>query len=458
MIRYGVIVAIALVLVVCFVNPTLAEFADPAPRPSPALETFVAEALANSKELYAAREQIAAAQARVVSAGTLADPMISAGLTNIPVGGISLDRDVMSGVEFMLSREVATSARRRLRGDIQSAEVAALLERYESIQNGIAREVKRAYIDLQYLDEAMDIAEQNRLLASDVLAVAESQYSTGKVMQQDVFQSQVQLSRMLDSLVLLRRQRAAAVTRMNRLLYRPRQQQIGRLPRLALISGQLPPLADSWKADNSVLRESLARVRQADRQLELANEWRRPDYSLSFGYMIRKRVPDQPMSGDDMWAASIGIGLPWLNRTPHEQEVKAAEADRRGVEHNLGAQINDISARLEELRVEIERAEEQLSLVETGLLPQSEGALAASRSAYMTGKSDALNVLNNQLNLYNLQTERILLLRDHEQNMAELEYELNGALQPGAIGSVGSAPTMSGGAGTAMGSSSSGGM
>ncbi|MFB3883303.1 MAG: TolC family protein [Armatimonadota bacterium] len=422
----------------------------------PTLRALIAEAEANSRELAALRDQIAAAEARAIAARALPDPMASAGLTNIPVGGISLDRDMMSGAELMLSRDITTSARRRLRGDIQQAEADALRELYTTTRSDLVREVTRAYIDLQFLDEALLIAEQNRLLAADVLAIAESQYSTGRAMQQDVFQSQVQLSRMVDSLILLRRQRAAAVARMNRYLYRPLDQALPSLPPLSASPAPSQPVTpEALQQGNSVLRQSLARLHQADRRLDLANQWRRPDYSLSFRYMYRQQVDDDPMTGDDMWGVSLGIGLPWLNRAPHEQEVKAARADRNSIEQTVQAQLNDLSARLEELSIEIARAEEQLSLVETGLLPQAEAALAATRSAYITGRTDAVNVLTSQLSLYNLQLERSQLLRDHEQNVAEYQYQLSGALQPQPMGASVGTPVVTG-AGPAM--SSAGGM
>jgi cobalt-zinc-cadmium efflux system outer membrane protein len=414
-----------------------------APASSPTLQALIAEALDRSAELAAMREQIAAAQARVITAAGLPDPMASAGLSNIMVGGISLDRDPMSGVEFMLSQDVTRSVRRRLRGEIQEGEVLALEARYAAIANGIVRGVKQGYIDLQYLDEAVAISEQNRDIAADVLAISEVQYATGKVGQQDVFQSQVQLSRLLDSLVLLRRERAAAATRLNRLLYRPPGQLIPKLPGLAHTTPSGEAISAALlKEKNSVLRESLARIQQAASQVRLAEQWRKPDYTLTFGYMIRQQIDADPMTGTDMWSASVGINLPWLNRRVHEQELRAAQAEHRGSQQSLQVALNAIPSRIEELTIEIQRSDEQLSLVETGLLPQAEGALAASRAAYVTGKTTLLNVLSNQLNLYNLQLERVQLLREHEQNLAELEYETSGALQPQAMAPV-SAPALS---------------
>lgn len=169
----------------------------------PTVGALLAEALERSAELAGMRASIAAAEAGVVAAGALPDPMASVGLNNIPVGELSLDRDMMSSVGVMLSQRVTAGVRRRLRAELQRGEAAALRARYQSMENGIVRQVKQAYFDLQYLDGALQIAEENKRLAQDLLAVAESLYATGKVGQQDVFQSQVQLTRMLDALVAL---------------------------------------------------------------------------------------------------------------------------------------------------------------------------------------------------------------------------------------------------------------
>jgi len=412
---------------------------QPAP---PALEALIENALDRSAELAALRARIAAAEARITTAGAAPDPMASAGFTNLPIGGgLRLDRDTMSGFEIMLSQELPRSFRRRLRAEIQRDEAAALRARHTSVANGIVRGVRQVYVDLQYLDEALVIAEQNKGLAQDILAVAESRYRTGKVSQQDVFQSQVQLSRMLDAVVALRRQRAAAAARLNRMLYRAPGEVVPRLPPLSpsVLSTERTSAQYLWE-NNSVLRESQTRVAQAEAALNLAQQWRKPDYGLSFRYMVREPVEMEPMNGTDMWGAALAINLPMLNRKVHEAEVRAAEAERTADQQQLQALLNAIPSQLAEVVIEVKRAEEQLSLVETGLLPQAEGAVAAARSAYVAGRTDALSLLANQLNLYNLQLERAQLLRQHEQSLAELEYQASGALQALPMAAVGVAP------------------
>jgi len=271
---------------------------------------------------------------------------------------------------------------------------------------------------------------------------------------------------MLDALIALHKQRDAAATRLNRLLYRPPNQAISRLPSLfpSAYSTEkitLPRLQES----NSLLRESQARVTQTENALSLARQWRKSDYGLSFRYMIREPVEMEPMSGTDMWGAALAISLPMLNRKVHEAEVKAAEAERTASQRNLEALLNAIPSQLEELAIQLKQSEEQLSLVETGLLPQAEGALASARSAYVTGRTDVLSLLTSQLSLYNLQLERVQLLRQHEQSLIELDYQASGALQPPAMGPIGMPPVpamasgglFSGGMGTMSGVEAGGG-
>jgi outer membrane protein TolC len=399
----------------------------------PTLDQALSEALAKSAELASLQQQVTAAENMIAPAGALPDPMLSAGLSNLVVGqGLRLDQDSMSGLEFMLSQEVPRSVKRRLRRDVQSGELAMLQARLQDKRLDVIRQVKKSYLDLQYYDQALVVAEQNRDLAQDMLATAEARYATGKVMQQDVFQAQVRLSRMVDMLISMRRMRAAAEARLNRLLYRPPSQPIPSLPAITQTAVDLNAAGLAARADQDSprLAEMRARLGQTDKSQQLAAQEIKPDYTFSLSYMMRQPIAMDPMSGSDMWSASIGINLPWFYRRQKvDQEVKAAQATRLSAEQDLAAMRNELAAMVEEMVIETQRAADQLSLVETGLLPQAEGAVAASRASYATGQGEILDLLDNQMNLYNLQLEQASLLADHERSLAELEYLAGGPLE-----------------------------
>jgi outer membrane protein, heavy metal efflux system len=428
---------IAVLFVLWLTSLAFAQANPPAPLSLPEL---LNEALQKSAELASLQQQINAAEAMVPSAGARPDPMASAGLINIPVNsGISLNKDTMSGVELMVSQELPRGAKRQLRSAVQRQEAAMLRARLAGKTNGIIRDVKQAYFDIQYLDRALAIAEQNKLTAEDLLASAQTTYATGRGLQQDVFKAQVQLSRMFDMLIMLRQERAMAAARLNRLLYRPPGEPVPSLGQLALS----PSLSESKTlqaqamAHNPKLAEMRARIEQTKYQNHLAGQEFKPDYNYSLGYMIRQSVTGMPDSGDDMWSARVGLTLPWFNRSPKVAELAASQATQAAAAQDLKAMENELAEMIEEKSIEVKRTEQQLSLVETALLPQSEGALASSRSAYSTGKLELMSVLDNQMNLYNLQQQRLDLIARHEKGLADLEYLLGGPPPSPAVATQG---------------------
>lgn len=396
------------------------------------LGALVAEALERSAELRALEERVRGAEAMVGPAGALPDPMASVGISNVPVGSVDLDRTPMSGVSLGVSQAVPAGAKRRLRRRAQEQDAAALGARREDRRDDLVRQVKQAYIEVQYLDGALAIMEESKRLAEDFLATAEARYGTGRGLQQDVFRAQVRLSRMIDVLVALRQGRAGAATRLNRLLYRPPGGPVPTLRPAVLtrvgVSGAL--LGARAEAESPALEERRLRVEQAGTEERLAAAGIRPDVTVGVSYRMRQSVPMDPVRGEDFWSASVGMSLPWLYRKDTvDREVEAGAARREAAELDLEAACNELVARIEGLVIDTAREEEQIALLETGLLPQAEGALASSRAAYATGQVELLTLLDNQMNLYNLQLQRLRLMADHEADLAELEYVVGGGLE-----------------------------
>jgi outer membrane protein TolC len=434
------VASIAVSFAAAWPAPSLAAQPDPAPerlvRPAPTREALLDEAIENSAELQALRRRIEAAEASVRPAGALPDPMATLSVANVPVGHLELDRTPMSGVDLGLSQRLPAARKRRLRREIVAEQADALRARYEDARNGLTRRVRKAYFDIQRLDEALDIAEDNKALAQDLLQTAEARYATGKGLQQDVFRAQVRLSRMVDALVSLGERRVAAATRLNRLLYRPPAQELPKLPRLEQTVVDLENAGERLEERNPRVREAQVSVQQAEIKERLAAAGARPDVMLGLKYRIRQDVPMDPVRGEDFWSASVGMTLPWVYRHDTvDQEVKAASAAREAAQADLAALLNELAARAEELAVDLGRSTQQIALVETGLLPQAEGALASSRAAYATGRVEFLTVIDNQMNLYSLQLERIRLIAEHERDLAELEYVLGRSLFPASADS-----------------------
>ena len=80
--------------------------------------------------------------------------------------------------------------------------------------------VRSAWWRLLYLDQALSIVDQNKDLMRDFIEIAETKYSVGTGLQQDVLLAQLELSRLLDREVRLKGRRKNAQANLNALLDR----------------------------------------------------------------------------------------------------------------------------------------------------------------------------------------------------------------------------------------------
>ncbi|MEK7754951.1 MAG: TolC family protein, partial [Acidobacteriota bacterium] len=84
----------------------------------PALGSLVAEALQNNPELRAAAKETEAAGERVRPAGALEDPMLEAGLLNVPIQPFRLNREDMTMKMLGLSQKLPYPGKRALREQV----------------------------------------------------------------------------------------------------------------------------------------------------------------------------------------------------------------------------------------------------------------------------------------------------------------------------------------------------
>ena len=167
------------------------------------LAALVAEAEARNPELAAARKAAEAAAARVPRAGALEDPMLSAGIANLPVNDPRLGQDFMTMAMLGLSETFPYPGKRGLREDIARALAESADWEAESIRQKVVAEVKTTYYELYFLDRALEVTRRNDTLLAGFVRVTSVKYGVGTASQPDVLKSQVERTRLSDQIVPL---------------------------------------------------------------------------------------------------------------------------------------------------------------------------------------------------------------------------------------------------------------
>src|ERR1035438_8960572 len=184
------------------------------------LEEIIREALSKNPEIQSALHAVNALQRRVPQVRALPDPMVSVGWAG-NITPFSLQKgDPSSYRGVTVSEQFPYPGKLKLRGEIASKEADAAQADYEAVRRRVEAEVKAAYYDYFYYDQAIQTTQRNKELLEKLSKIAEARYRVGKAMQADVLRSQVEISLLIEKLTMLEQQRATAEARINVYLVR----------------------------------------------------------------------------------------------------------------------------------------------------------------------------------------------------------------------------------------------
>jgi outer membrane protein, heavy metal efflux system len=389
---------------------------------APALGSLVAEALQNNPELRAAAKETEAANQRVRPAGALEDPMLEAGLLNVPIQPFSLNREDMTMKMLGLSQKLPYPGKRALREQVAAKDAETLNYGLRETTNRIVRDVKLAYFDLALTGETIRQLENNRLILEQFLRIAEGRYAVGQATQAEVLKAQTQLGRMTEELLRMERERPVMEAELVRLL--------GRRGNAAPIAAELPQIGDA-AFSLEALQEAALRERpqllglqsaidRSAKTLELARKEAQPDFDLRFSYGQRDR-DQMGLPREDLVSLTVAMNLPVWRQDKIEPRIAEAQALREQTLELQQAQQNEVLARLRQQVAIAEQSRKSVRLYETGILPQARLAVEASLSGYKVSRADLLMLLDSQMTLFGYEISRAKELVNFNKALAEID-------------------------------------
>jgi outer membrane protein TolC len=226
----------------------------------------------------------------------------------------------------------------------------------------------------------------------------------------------VEISKMVDELVMLEQKKRALTARMNYLLNRPPNSQLGRPAesefRPAAFS--IEDLQQQAVADNPMLKSLKQEIDARGKSVELARRDYFPDFNLKFAYGQREdRL--------DMVTGMVEMNLPIFFKSRQERKVAEAYAEVRSAQAKYDDAKNEILYRIAEMGSMIQRLERKIELYRTGILPQSRMQIDTALSAYMVNTADFMTLIDSRMRLYRYELDYHDALTEHEKSLAALE-------------------------------------
>jgi outer membrane protein TolC len=394
-------------------------------QPAEELAGLVAASIANNPELKSsqARWQMFANKARQASA--LEDPMFMFKLQNMLAREpFVFNKDPQSAKVIGISQQLPFWGKRALKQEVARYDAESYKWGVEERKLELARMVKETYYQIWAVDKELEIVDKNLRIMADFVTIAESKYSVGQGVQQDIFKAGLEKSKMLDMQITLKQKRKSLEANLNYLLYRPGNTPVGpiadfTLPQVQLSAEQLNRIA----LENRPQIKSLSNlVDKGQASHRLAQKEFYPDFNLSFEYMFKEAISTEMVSdpGYNMFTLGVTFNLPF------QQERRRAMLAESTSETNMSAEElnglkNTISFTVNDTLAQLDRRRKLVDLYKGGIIPQAEQSLESAVISYRVNKVDFLTLLDGRLNLYNYEREFYESQAEYMMKLAQLE-------------------------------------
>jgi len=386
------------------------------------VDRLVQEAIEANPKILAAREKHSALKEKISQAGALDDPMLSFGVVNLP-NNFEFDEEDMTAKEIAISQKFPFPGKRGLNEDAAAREADAGAAEADDVANQVARDVKTAFYDLSHAYRAMEVTRRNKSIIEELVRITQTRYALGQGIQEDVIRNQVEISKMVDDLIMLDQQKRALAAKLNYLLNRPRNSPVGPPEdirfRPAAIS--IEDLQQQALESNPMLRALKHEIAARSKNIELARRDYFPDVNLKFAYGQREERLD-------MYSGMIEINLPIFVKSKQERRVAEGYADVRSAQARYAGAQNEIFFMIADMGSMAQRLERKVELYRTGIIPQARLQIDTAMSAYMVNKADFMTLLDSHMRLYRYELDYHDALTAYEKSLAALEATVGATL------------------------------
>ncbi len=355
-------------------------------------------ALEHAPQLDARRAQVEAAQQESHRAGALPDPMLTVGLTNLPVTGadaFDTRADEMTMKTVGVRQDLPARAKREAQRALAQRRIDEAQASADSTQQSIRRATALAWIDAWAARHELIALQALREQVALAARLAHARVAAGTQSATEALAA--------DAETLELDNRIAAAQTTVRMAAAELQRWIGDgdveptmdapdFTRLPYTQAQLLAQLDRLPT----LQPVTAQVETAAAQVDAARAERKPDWSVAASYGQRSG------GRSDMLSVEFGIGLPLFTHNRQDRGVAAREADyqaalasREDLRRQQVAQVQADFAQWEGLQ-------RQVALHEDHLLPLAHDRSAAALATYRAGGAlqPWLEAMRDELNAH----------------------------------------------------------
>jgi outer membrane protein TolC len=385
------------------------------------LDEIIREAVNKNPEVSSAKQRWEAAKQEIPQARSLEDPQVSITQWAIPS---NFDLGNADETWYGLGQSFPFPGKLSLRGRIATKVSEAVEQDYLAKVREVTARAKVAYYQLFLIQKSIDLHLEHQALLEEFIRIADQKYAVGQATQQDLLKAHVELSKLHNSLLVLKQEKVSARAEINTLLNRPPEMALGRLEDLTYhpFSLTLQDLTQRALENRPELKAASLMIEKSEQARALAKKSYLPDFMVEVMFWDVHRGPNK-------WETVGKINLPWIFKGKYDARIRQTVAEEAQVRADHTAIRSQTLFQLQNLFTGVKTAEQLIVVYQNGVLPQAEQSLEAARIGYQAGKVDFLNLIDSERTLLDLRLEYFGALVQFWQSVTQLERTVGKELE-----------------------------
>lgn len=390
-----------------------------AQQPPFTLDAALQSATDHSASMQAAQASVRASSEAAVKAGQLPDPMLKAGIDNLPVNGgqrFTVGQDFMTMRRIGIEQEWVSGDKRRLRSALANEQVGRERAGYLAQLASVRQQTATAWLNAVYAKQALALQQALLDHMNHEFDATKASYRGAKASAADVVQARAMLAQTQDQWLKARQVYQTALIALSRWTAVPASDVTGTPPAPESFVSSLPP--DELRVSQPALITAADDIAVAEADTAVANSERRPNWTWEVAYQQR--------GGAYSNMVSVGVTIPLpVNRRNRQNRDVAEKAElatkaRLMYEDTLRQVQADIRSQSETLA----SGRERIANLSASLLPAADQRVQLANAAYRAGTGSLADTFAARRAQLDAQLQVLDLRRDVSQTWAQLEYQV----------------------------------
>lgn len=388
--------------------------------PGLSMEQAVASALKNDLLIVSFHDKEQAFRESSIAAAALPDPDIKLGLVNFPTDTFKRNQEPMTQIQVGISQMFPAGDSLDIKASQKTDFANVEMARGKNQLRAIKRQTRKAWLELYYWTEALNVVKENTALFRDLVSVTESNYAAGRQNQQDVIRADLELELLadkeMDILASIKKARAELA------------KLIGTEMSQRSLSRTLPILNTAVDFKNieklnshPILQAQSAMLAVSNNGVALAKQSYKPNWMVDLTYGVRDAAPNG-VERADFVSAMVKFSLPLF--TGNVQDRKVAASKRR--QH---ASLNDLEDKKRQLiqmyqsnLSDFEQYSQRSERYKRVLLVKAHENAEIALSRYQSDRGKFTDLIRARMTELNMQLKALRLEINEHKSYSDLTY------------------------------------